>query len=65
MIWLVFVGSAVVIVLAGTRLSRYGDEIAELTGLGRLWIGVVQMAAVTSPACVRAMDVHSASALTD
>lgn len=37
-VWLVFVGSAVVIVLAGTKLSRYGDQIAEMTGLGRLWI---------------------------
>ena len=46
--WVLFSVSAVVIVLAGTRLSRYGDEIAELTGLGRLWIGVVLMAAATS-----------------
>lgn len=48
MIWLIFVGSAVVIVLAGTKLSQYGDQIAEATGLGRLWIGVVLMAAATS-----------------
>ena len=48
MIWLTFVCGAVVIVLAGTRLSRYGDEIAELTGLGRLWIGVVLVAGATS-----------------
>ncbi len=48
MIWLTFVCSAAVIVLAGTRLSRYGDEIAELTGLGRLWIGVVLMSTATS-----------------
>ncbi len=32
---------------AGTKLSRYGDQIAALTGLGRLWIGVVLMAAAT------------------
>lgn len=48
MIWLIFVGSAGVIVLAGTKLSQYGDQIAEATGLGRLWIGVVLMAAATS-----------------
>ena len=48
MIWVVFACSAAVIVLAGTKLSRYGDQIAELTGLGRLWIGVVLMAAATS-----------------
>ncbi len=48
MIWLIFAASASAIVLAGTRLSRYGDQIAELTGLGRVWIGVVLMAAATS-----------------
>lgn len=48
MMWLVFAGSAVVIVLVGTKLSREGDRIAELSGLGRLWIGVVLMSAATS-----------------
>jgi len=43
-----FVVSAGAIVFAGTKLSRHGDQIAELTGLGRLWIGVVLMAAATS-----------------
>lgn len=46
--WLVFVLSGVAIVFAGTRLSNYGDQIAELTKLGRLWIGMVLMAAATS-----------------
>lgn len=45
---LLFVISACAIVFAGTKLSRYGDQIAELTGLGRLWIGVVLLAAATS-----------------
>lgn len=44
---LLFVVSAGAIVFAGTKLSRHGDQIAELTGLGRLWIGVVLMAAAT------------------
>jgi cation:H+ antiporter len=48
MIWLVFAASAAAIVVAGARLSRYGDQIADLTGLGRLWIGVVLMSAATS-----------------
>ncbi|MBK5282020.1 MAG: sodium:calcium antiporter [Nitrospiraceae bacterium] len=48
MSWLVFVCSAIVIVLAGTKLSRYGDQIANLTGLGGLWVGVVLMAGATS-----------------
>jgi cation:H+ antiporter len=36
------------ILVSGTYLSKYGDVIAEKTGLGRTWIGVVLMAAVTS-----------------
>ncbi|TKB76722.1 MAG: sodium:calcium antiporter [Nitrospira sp.] len=43
-----FLLSAVVILIAGTKLSHYGDRIAEHSGLGRLWIGVVLMAAATS-----------------
>lgn len=46
--WAIFLASAAVIVYAGTKLSRYGDQIADLTGLGGLWIGVVLMAAATS-----------------
>lgn len=45
---LLFTASAWAIVVIGTKLSRHGDQIAELSGLGRLWIGVVLMAAVTS-----------------
>jgi cation:H+ antiporter len=46
--WAIFLLSAAVIVYAGTKLSRYGDQIADLTGLGGLWIGVVLMASATS-----------------
>lgn len=46
--WAMFFISAAVIAYAGTMLSRYGDRIADLTGLGGLWIGVVLMAAATS-----------------
>ncbi len=45
---LVFAGSGVVVVLAGTALARYADVIAERTGLGRLWVGSVLLAAATS-----------------
>jgi len=48
MIWLQFAAAALVIVLAGVRLARYGDVIGEKTGLGRSWIGVVLLAATTS-----------------
>jgi cation:H+ antiporter len=43
-----FLATAVVIVLAGARLARYGDMLGEKTGLGRSWIGVVVLAATTS-----------------
>ncbi len=46
--WIILVLSGAMIVMAGTRLSRYGDQLAALTGLGRLWVGVVLMAAATS-----------------
>ncbi|MBI4745587.1 MAG: sodium:calcium antiporter [Deltaproteobacteria bacterium] len=47
-IWLQFILCSTVIVLCGTNLSRYGDIIAEKSGLGRAWIGLVLMASVTS-----------------
>ncbi len=46
--WLAFIACSVVIVICGTSLSRYGDVIAEKTGMGRAWIGLVLMAGVTS-----------------
>jgi len=46
--WVLFLASGAVIVYAGTKLSQYGDRIADLTGLGGLWIGVILMAGATS-----------------
>jgi cation:H+ antiporter len=48
MIWLQFLVTALVIVLAGMRLARYGDVLGEKSGLGRSWIGLVLVAATTS-----------------
>lgn len=48
MIAVEFILSAVLIVAAGVHLSRYGDVIALKTGIGRTWMGVLVMAAVTS-----------------
>lgn len=47
-VWAVFFVLAAIIIYAGPKLSRYGDIIAEKTGLGRNWIGVVLLALVTS-----------------
>ena len=35
MIWVQFAATALVIVLAGVRLARYGDVLGEKSGLGR------------------------------
>jgi len=48
MTWLLFLATALVIVLAGSRLAHYGDVLGEKTGMGRSWIGVVLLAATTS-----------------
>ena len=48
MVWVTFALSGIAIMIAGTKLSHYGDRIAEHSGLGRLWIGVVLLAAATS-----------------
>ncbi len=36
------------IIYAGSRLSFYGDRIAEITGMGKAWIGLILMASITS-----------------
>ena len=46
--WLQFAAALVLIAYAGTALSRYGDVIADKTGLGGTWIGVALVATVTS-----------------
>jgi cation:H+ antiporter len=48
MIWLQFILCMALIGFAGTRLSRYGDIIADKTRVGGTWVGLVLMASVTS-----------------
>lgn len=48
MVWLKFLFCLVVILFAGTKLARYGDIIAQKTGLGGLWIGLVLLSTITS-----------------
>jgi cation:H+ antiporter len=47
-IWLAFAACVAVVIATGSRLTRYGDVIAEKTGLGRAWVGLVLLASVTS-----------------
>jgi cation:H+ antiporter len=46
--WVIFAGSSVLVILAGTRLARDGDTIAVRTGLGGAWVGAILVAAATS-----------------
>jgi cation:H+ antiporter len=46
--WAVFLLSGGLVVLAGARLSRDGDAIADRTGLGGAWVGAILVAAATS-----------------
>ena len=48
MVWLQFIACVIIIFFASTRLSKYGDAIAEKTGLGQVWVGMVLLATVTS-----------------
>ncbi|MCR4391651.1 MAG: hypothetical protein NUV94_02465 [Candidatus Acetothermia bacterium] len=48
MTWVLFFATAGAIIYAGSRLAFYGDALAEKTGLGRTWIGLVLVAATTS-----------------
>ncbi|MFO7996739.1 MAG: sodium:calcium antiporter [Dehalococcoidia bacterium] len=48
MIWVKFVLCLAVILFAGTKLALYGDAIAEKTRLGRIWIGLVLIATITT-----------------
>ncbi len=48
MTWVEFGLCATLIVLPATVLSRYSDVLAEKTGLGRVWIGAMLLADVTS-----------------
>ncbi len=43
-----FVGCTILIFNSGKKLVKYGDKIAEFTGLGRAWIGLILMASITS-----------------
>lgn len=47
-IWLSLLASLAVIGVAGVKLSRYGDKIAEKSGMSRGWVGLILLASVTS-----------------
>src|SRR3989338_4284813 len=48
MVWIKFIVCSLVIFFAGHKVAKYGDMIAEKTGLCRAWLGLTLLAAVTS-----------------
>jgi len=48
LVWIKFVLCLLIIFFSGKKVAKYGDIIAEKTGLGGLWIGLVVIAMVTS-----------------
>ena len=43
LIWIAFILCTCVIVYSGTKLAKYGDIIAEKTGLGRAWYNTISL----------------------
>jgi len=48
LVWIKLIVCIIVIFISGRKVARYGDIIAEKTGLGGIWIGLVLIAALTS-----------------
>jgi cation:H+ antiporter len=48
LLWLKFFLSASIIIITGSKLSIFGDIIAEKTGTGRLWIGAAIIPIITT-----------------
>jgi len=48
MVWVSFLVCLGIVLFAGTKAARYADIIAEKTGLGRIWIGMLLLSVVTS-----------------
>jgi cation:H+ antiporter len=48
LLWTQFGLCAALVLYSGSRLAYFGDVLAEKTGMGRTWVGVVLMASATS-----------------
>ena len=68
LVWLKFAFCVLVIFFSVRTVAKYGDIIAIRTGLGRVWIGVVLLALVTSLpelfTCIRAVTLVKVPDLT-
>lgn len=48
LIWIEFCICLIIILVAGRKVASYGDIIADRTGIGGLWVGLLLLAIVTS-----------------
>ncbi len=48
LVWAKFLVCASIVIISGTKLTQYGDAMAEKTGLTRVWVGLLLLAAMTS-----------------
>ncbi len=48
MIWIIFLLAALAVLISGHKLTKAGDELAEVTGMSRGFIGVILLGFVTS-----------------
>lgn len=48
MVWVKFISCILIIFFSGRKVAKYGDIIAQKTGLGGVWIGIALIALVTS-----------------
>ena len=48
MVWVKFIVCIIIIFFSGKRVAKYGDIIADKTGLGGVWTGLILIALVTS-----------------
>ena len=48
MVWLKLIACVLVIFFAGQKVAKNGDIIAEKSGAGRVWMGVIAIALITS-----------------
>lgn len=46
--WITFLLAGLAVVLAGTRLSKFGGAIGQYSGIGQGWIGLLFLATITS-----------------
>jgi cation:H+ antiporter len=48
LVWLKLAVCIIIIFFSGQKVAKYGDTIAGRTGLGRVWMGVIAIALITS-----------------